>query len=258
MKTAIGALSGLISYTESKKMTMAKIKCHVSNIAFMNLGAAAFDYAKELAEEADKCRTFAGLGNAIRRIITEVERVIDAAHAEALEMNAQRDENEAFAAKWMAQDSRLIDCLINPSLVEADHAEALEMDADRDQAIAILAENMTLPLWDGCRPMVKASLVNHWHAEALEMNAAIDHMIDEREHVSNCEYEYTHEKLRINEIGRGDVLGFEEKFGRLFTWMRRTALNLYGTGFVTYPPEECEPEYIAACIDCREQWVGLA
>lgn len=86
MKVTLGALAGLISYCESKKMKMAKIKCHVANIAFIELSHPAFSYAKSLAGKADKCRSFAALALRIQSVITEINRVIDAAHAEALEM----------------------------------------------------------------------------------------------------------------------------------------------------------------------------
>ncbi|MFU1851400.1 hypothetical protein [Citrobacter portucalensis] len=127
MKSVIGALSGLISYTESKKMTMAKIKCHVSNIAFMNMQNESFAYAMQLAEDADKCRSFAAMGNAIQKIITEIERVIDAAHAEALEFNAEVDEVRSGEQwdEWANQhDSRKTEA----QKIESDHAEALEID----------------------------------------------------------------------------------------------------------------------------------
>lgn len=88
MKVTLGALAGLVSYCENKKMKMAKIQAHVSNIAFIELNHPAFAYAKELLNEAaDKRRTFSGVANCIQAAITEINRVIDAAHAEALEMN---------------------------------------------------------------------------------------------------------------------------------------------------------------------------
>jgi len=89
MKVTLGALAGLLSYCESKKMKMAKIQAHVSNIAFIELNHASFAYAKDLLNEAaDKRRTYAGVANCIQAAITEINRVIDAAHAEALEMDA--------------------------------------------------------------------------------------------------------------------------------------------------------------------------
>ena len=87
MKVTLGALAGLISYCENKKMKMANIQAHVSNIAFIELNHPAFAYAKDLLNEAaDKRRTYAGVANCIQAAITEINRAIDAAHAEALEM----------------------------------------------------------------------------------------------------------------------------------------------------------------------------
>lgn len=89
MKVTLGALAGLISYCNNKKMKMAKIQAHVSNIAFLELNHPAFAYAKDLLNEAaDKRRTFAGVANCIQAAITEINRVIDAAHAEAVEVDA--------------------------------------------------------------------------------------------------------------------------------------------------------------------------
>lgn len=97
------------------------------------------------------------------------------------------------------------------------------------------------------------------HVEALEMNAAIDHMIDEREHVSNCEYDPIQESARLTRLGRGDVMNYPEHFGEAaFVKLKHLALRLWGNGFVTYPVEEAGADYIAACIDCRAQWVHFA
>jgi hypothetical protein len=54
--------------------------------------------------------------------------------------------------------------------IEHCHAEALEMDSEYQQAIATIAENLTLPVWDRCSGTVKTEIVKHHHAEALEMN----------------------------------------------------------------------------------------
>lgn len=89
MKVTLGALAGLISYCENKKMKMAKIQAHVSNIAFLELNHPAFAYAKDLLNEAaDKRRTYAGVANCIQAAITEINRAIEAAHAEAVEVDA--------------------------------------------------------------------------------------------------------------------------------------------------------------------------
>lgn len=88
MKVTLGALAGLLSYCENKKMKMAKIQAHVSNIAFLELNHPAFKHAKDLAEMADKDRTFKALAETIRFVIIAINCAIDAAHAEALEVDA--------------------------------------------------------------------------------------------------------------------------------------------------------------------------
>lgn len=57
--------------------------------------------------------------------------------------------------------------------VEA-HEEALEMDKGYQVAIATIADNLTLPVWEGCSDTVKAEVVKHHHAEALEMNSQME------------------------------------------------------------------------------------
>lgn len=88
MKVTLGALADLLSYCESKKMNLAKIKCHVDNIAFCELRGA-FAHAYSLAIAADNSRTFAAMAEAIELVIAEINRAIEAAHSEALAMNEE-------------------------------------------------------------------------------------------------------------------------------------------------------------------------
>lgn len=144
------------------------------------------------------------------------------------------------------------------ALVDAAHAEALEMNAEVDAAAAIMKVPAINAYWMNCESMKVVVAVREWdamHAEALEMNAAIDRMIDEREHVANCEYEPIQEAARINQIGRGMVCNFPEKFGEGFADLKRLAMRLYSTGFVTFPSEGCDSAHAEALIDCRQQWV---
>ncbi|EAO1621240.1 hypothetical protein ABFT38_002496 [Salmonella enterica] len=194
MKSVIGALSGLISYTESKKMTMAKIKCHVSNIAFMNMQNESFAYAMQLAEDADKCRSFAAMGNAIQKIITEIERVIDAAHAEALEFNAEVDEVRSGEQwdEWANQhDSRKTEA----QKIESDHAEALEINeaveiagrviqamkgADIDCIMTGVRGGMYRSGLNDINALAVMALcieINRAHREACEINVQIDSVL---------------------------------------------------------------------------------
>ncbi|MCU6164911.1 hypothetical protein [Enterobacter roggenkampii] len=121
-------------------------------------------------------------------------RVLDVeeAHAEALEMNAQHDENSAFAAMWIAQDSRLIDCLINPTLIEADHVEALQWNAFIDHCWPLDVEDVLVGIeisahednrrfdwlanrwslfWAGCDYFTRRTMIEEAHSEALRIDA---------------------------------------------------------------------------------------
>lgn len=81
----------------------------------------------------------------------------------------------------------VIDCSIEPVLVicfidgvmktynskklDDAHAEALEMDIDYQKAISTIADNLTLPVWDGCSETIKREVVKEHHAEALKLNS---------------------------------------------------------------------------------------
>lgn len=146
--------------------------------------------------------------------------------------------------------------------VEAAHAEALAEDYRFNWL-----DNRFGIFWAGSDFFARRSMIEDAHdealriaeaaahAEALEINAAIDAMVDEREHVSNCSYEGFQEQDRINQIGKGCVLNLPDRLGDTFADVRRLALRLWERGFVTYPPEECGVEYVAACVECRAQWV---
>lgn len=154
---------------------------------------------------------------------------------------------------------------IDREIMEAAHAEALAIDAasevlestpvSDEQAYAMIARHK----FEALDLFAQWNVVDAAHAEALEMNAAIDHMIDEREHVSNCEYDPIQESARLARLGRGNVMNYPEHFGEaVFVKLKHLALRLWGNGFVTYPVEEAGADYIAACIDCRAQWVHFA
>lgn len=152
MKVTLGALSGLISYCNNKKMTLTKIKCHVDNIAFCELrGVDCFAHAYTLALAADLSRSFAAMADAIQAIINEIERAIDAAHDEALNINALRDGVDvyretvckAFRAFWYKSDEQ--------SLMTANRVwcqmrdEASAMNDGIDKALAVIDAMMPEP-----------------------------------------------------------------------------------------------------------------
>lgn len=79
---------------------------------------------------------------------------IESDHAEALEMNIQI-KNQRIVADAYRQP-------VNQRLVELAHAEALKMDVIHDNAIALIAENISLPVWEGSRDAIKAQLRKFW------------------------------------------------------------------------------------------------
>ena len=93
------------------------------------------------------------------------------------------------------------------------------------------------------------------HAEALEINEAIDLMIDERQQIANCEYSDAEYIARFKSLGHGLP---SDRLGDEFEAYRHKAMMLWANGYVTFPPAECRAEYIAACIECRAQWVAFA
>lgn len=143
--------------------------------------------------------------------------------------------------------------LTNQTFEEA-HTEALEMNEE----ITLVRNVELMTAEQAVIDAAREADVEKAHTEALEMNAAIDHMVDEREHVSNCEYEPFQEQARINRIGYGEVMNYPQHFGNQFVWLRRTALNLYASGYVTEAPELAGYEYREACKECRAQWVAFA
>lgn len=99
-----------------------------------------------------------------REINAALTRVLDSdeAHAEALVIDAtiQQDafeNSDEIGQQW---------------LIEEAHKEAQEMNADYQAAIATIAENLTLPVWEGCSETVKREIIKHHHTEALKINDA--------------------------------------------------------------------------------------
>lgn len=168
---------------------------------------------------------------------------IEAAHAEALAIN------EAFDVRKVGEAPQILwDILPEPTKRIAVH----------NCHVKALAINDAIKRWS--RPGATSNehlklSIEEAHAEALEINNAIDRMIDEREHVSNCSHEGFAEQDRLNRIGRGCVNELDKRLGEAFVKVRAIAMRLWADGFVTYPPEECGADYIAACVEIRAQWV---
>lgn len=176
-------------------------------------------------------------------------QTFDEAHAEALVMNEEI--TLVRNVELMTAEQAVIDAARETD-VEKAHTEALEMEAARN----LNARQARFVFHNAAAE--RAEAIEAAHAEALDINAAIDSMIDEREHVANCSYEGFQEQSRVNQIGRGEALGIPERLGDMFADVRRLAIRLWENGFVTYPPEECGVDYVAACIECRAQWVHFS
>lgn len=149
MKQVIGALSALKGYCESKKMKLSKIKAHVDNIGFLELrGANGFAHAYTLALACDLSRSFAAMADAIQALITEIERVIDAAHDEARKINRMIGNLDTLpevieAYGFTAEDVQYIIDLnkrLMPEMVESDMAVAHNMAIRRELCMGLLFE----------------------------------------------------------------------------------------------------------------------
>lgn len=103
---------------------------------------------------------------------------------EALKMNAgyQRvelenefdrieTESDGFPSKEQERRMNEINALLYGT--DKEHAEALAEDIKYQAAIVTIANNLSLPVWDGCSETVKHEVMKVHHAEALEMNSAL-------------------------------------------------------------------------------------
>ena len=95
------------------------------------------------------------------------ERELAKAHTEALRMDAQIEQDAWDNADRVGREMA----------IEFAHDEALTMDTEYRIAIATIADNLTLPVWDGCSATVKREVVKHHHAEALRENQKHDEAI---------------------------------------------------------------------------------
>lgn len=111
------------------------------------------------AEMSRRCRGavfFGSLDSFGRRVIVE------AAHGEALEINAEIDE-VAAADQWDEWANQHDSRKTKAQMIESDHAEALEMDMQDHQHEFFRSSTMMQAVW-----------LNLNHAEALEMNVKLD------------------------------------------------------------------------------------
>lgn len=154
-----------------------RIMTPVERKMFLNF---AHDEALEINQKMD---TWAQVSDLMVKHTTPY--AIDAVHAEALEMDEERDHeialrmNAAHDTSWRELSTpgkfeELPTSGMKLKAVNAAHVEAMEDDAKYHVAIKIVADNLTLPVWDGCSETVKREIVKTHHAEALQLNAALD------------------------------------------------------------------------------------
>ncbi|MBH0365753.1 hypothetical protein PL246_09725 [Salmonella enterica] len=153
-----------------------RIMSAVERKMFLNF---AHDEALEMNQKRD---TWAQVSDLMVKHSTPY--AMDAVHAEALEMDAERDHeialrmNAAHDSSWRELATpgafeELPTQGMKIKAVNAAHAEALEDDVKYHVAIKIIADNLTLPVWDGCSDTVKREVVKTHHAEALEINESL-------------------------------------------------------------------------------------
>lgn len=80
-------------------------------------------------------------------------------------------EPNPYAPQTVEQQTREFNAALTRVLdVEEAYAEALEEDIKYQAAIVTIANNLSLPVWDGCSETVKREVMKVHHTEALEMN----------------------------------------------------------------------------------------
>lgn len=108
--------------------------------------------------------------NAKTMTIAEVLEYWSAVVAEEPALNLNRQRTRAELVERLEDIIRFCNEIGRMGNSAETHAEALQMDAEYQLAIATIADNLTLPIWEGCSDTVKTEVVKHHHAEALEMN----------------------------------------------------------------------------------------
>lgn len=150
-------------------------------------------------------------------------QLVAKAHREALEMNAETDRRHHLAVMVSIQNT-IMERDDLPALVEACHAEALKMDEAHDASY----RSVSRPgCFEGLGFNQKSRAVVAAHAEALELNSAMDHIIDERQQISDCEYDERTEHARLSAM-RDHYLAKP-----VFKDVYQQALWLWNLGYVT-------------------------
>ena len=125
--------------------------------------AEAHDIAIAVNERRRVAQFFGGLDYEQRRA------KVDADHEEALAINAAYSAQLGFyshTAGWQHM------------IVKWAHEDALKQDADYQAAIGVVADNLSLPVWDGASDTVKAEVIKHQRAQAEEGTGTIDSVVN--------------------------------------------------------------------------------
>lgn len=174
-------------------------------------------------------------------------RVLDVeeAHAEALDIDRWIDDLTQNGVNSKRLD---VFCL---RVRDDDHVEALEMNKVYDEQVK--------PANYGYKP--NFSLMGKWeikaflesaHAEALEKNSAMNHIIDERQQIEDCEFDERTEQARLAAM-RDHYLAKP-----IFKDVYKQALWLWNIGYVTslYDGMEFPEEYQHYVRLKRAAWVA--
>lgn len=136
--------------------------------------AEAHDIANEVQHRRRVADFFGGLDYAGRCA------KLDADHAEALEIDRVYTQQLSF---WCLTER------FQQVMIKFAHEDALKQDADYQAAIGVVADNLTLPVWEGASDTVKAQVVKHQRALAEEGTGTIeplvvDHAVNVKQHAS--------------------------------------------------------------------------
>ena len=124
--------------------------------------AEAHDIANEVQHRRRVADFFGGLDYAGRCA------KLDADHVEALAINEAYSSQLGFyshTAGWQRM------------IIQWAHEDALKQDADYQAAIGVVADNLSLPVWEGASDTVKAQVVKHQRALAEEGTGTIEPLV---------------------------------------------------------------------------------
>lgn len=102
-------------------------------------------------------------------VLARLRATVETAHEEALAIDKAYSAQLGFyshTAGWQHM------------IVTWAHEDALKQDADYQAAIGVVADNLSLPVWDGASDTVKAEVIKHQRAQAEEGTGTIDSVVN--------------------------------------------------------------------------------